>query len=314
MSSLKFIILLSTLTLLCTPLHAKDNSDRWNFRLKFGGWSKHFHKNERIFRDYKFNEVHNGIGFQYWYELNDTRWNIGVDAFTNAVSELEYLDTKQMRIEAEYDVEHQRSIKISIEKQIIILEQNKQMLFAEKFQELHSRRDEAMNEIMQLEEAFVQSQDEKRRHTILAPVSGYIHQLEINTLNAVLGAADPVMQIVPESQTVLVEAIFQNKDIGFLEEGQDVRVKVDTFDFIEYGVLTGNLIEISDDAIQDENLGLVYKAKVKISPDANADNTLIENINSGMSLVVEAKTGKRSVIEFFIQPAQRVIKESLSER
>ena len=129
-----------------------------------------------------------------------------------------------------------------------------------------------------------------------------------------MNATEPALRIVPENDELIVEAMVLNKDIGFLNKGQETVIKVDTFNFVKHGSLSGVIIDISNDAIQDENLGLVFKVKIKL----NETKLFIENkyieMNSGMSVVVETKTGSRRIIDFFFNPVKKSIDESLKER
>jgi hemolysin D len=108
--------------------------------------------------------------------------------------------------------------------------------------------------------------------------------------------------------------MLRNKDIGFVEEGQTVEVKVDTFNFTKYGFIDGELTSISDDAIQNENLGLMYSARVKLKQDGLTVNERFVRLSPGMSVTAEVKTGKRRLIEFFLSPLLRYKQESLGER
>ena len=126
--------------------------------------------------------------------------------------------------------------------------------------------------------------------------------------------AQVLMAIVPLDADLVVEAMVLNKDIGFLQEGQSVAVKVDTFNFTKYGLISGTLQSLSDDAIQDENLGLIYSARVHL----DQDHLMVEGnrvrLSPGMSVTTEVKTGTRRIIEFFLAPLLRYQQESLGER
>jgi len=89
---------------------------------------------------------------------------------------------------------------------------------------------------------------------------------------------------------------------------------VDTFNFTKYGVIDAELSDLSNDAIQDEKLGLVYKARLTPSESALVINGKPINLAPGMSVTAEVKTGQRRVIEFFLSPLLRYKKESLGER
>ncbi len=105
-----------------------------------------------------------------------------------------------------------------------------------------------------------------------------------------------------------------NKGIGFVRPGQDLIVKVDSFPYTRYGYLTGKLVSVCHDAVQDELLGPVFPARVKLERVAlNVDNIRVR-LNAGMSLSAEIKTGKRRVIDYLPSCFQQHTTESLRER
>lgn len=139
-------------------------------------------------------------------------------------------------------------------------------------------------------------------------------QLLTAPVNGVVNTGDPVMVIVPAGQRLEVEASVLNKDVGFVEAGQIVEVKLEAFPFTRYGTIHGELMHISRDAIEDEQQGLIYQTKVAL----NAQQILVDgrdvNLAAGMSATVEIKTGKRPIIEFLLAPLFRYRDEGLRER
>ena len=157
--------------------------------------------------------------------------------------------------------------------------------------------------------------EQRLQHYILTtPITGQVQQLATTTIDGVVQSAQPLMQIVPSDSALEVEAMILNKDIGFVQEGQKAEVKIDTFNFTKYGLIDAQISSISDDAINDEQLGLVYSARVKL----NTDNLTVEGrevrLSPGMSVTTEVKTGQRRLIEFFLSPLLRYKQESLGER
>ena len=149
---------------------------------------------------------------------------------------------------------------------------------------------------------------------IKSPVDGFVGKLLIHTEGGVVSPNDNLISIVPSGAPLIIKANVLNKDIGFLKLGQEVAVKIDTFSFQKYGLLYGNIIEISKDAIEDEKLGLIYEIKIKPKNlDIRVDGE-IKQLEIGMSVMAEVKTGKRSVIELFIYPIIKYMDEGLSVR
>ena len=149
---------------------------------------------------------------------------------------------------------------------------------------------------------------------IKSPVDGFVGKLLVHTEGGVVSPNDNLISIVPSDAPLIIKANVLNKDIGFLKLGQEVAVKIDTFSFQKYGLLHGNIIEVSKDAIEDEKLGLIYEIKIKPkSLDIKVDGET-KQLEIGMSVIAEVKTGKRRVIELFIYPIIKYMDEGLSVR
>lgn len=149
---------------------------------------------------------------------------------------------------------------------------------------------------------------------LVSPVDGTVQQLNVHTVGGVVSAAQSLMLIVPAEKQIEIEAFLENKDRGFVREGQRVSVKIDAFDYAKYGTLPAFVTHVSQDAIQDEKKGLIYSTRVLLDNfDLAVDGKKIP-IAVGMSVNVEMKTGERRVIEYFLSPLIQHGRESLSER
>lgn len=144
-------------------------------------------------------------------------------------------------------------------------------------------------------------------------MDGTILSLATKTVGGVVNAAEPIIEIVPDGTKLVIDANVQNKDIGFIEVGQPVVIKVDAYSFQRYGSLNGKVKSISPDAINDEKQGLIYKMKVEIEGNRTSkDNTL--KVEPGLSVTTEITTGKRRIIEFFLDPLMTHTDASLEVR
>jgi len=144
------------------------------------------------------------------------------------------------------------------------------------------------------------------------------------------------MMIVPRGSSIEVEAMISNRDIGFVEHGQDAEIKIDTFNFTRYGLLHGKVISVSRDAIvrdkpperngaakqggalseSSEPAGqeLLYAARVSLEGTQMQVEDKMVNLAPGMAVTVEIKTGRRRIIEYVMSPLLRYRQESLRER
>ena len=156
---------------------------------------------------------------------------------------------------------------------------------------------------------------ERNSRTVLAaPAAGVVQQLQVHTIGAVVRAADPLLVIVPGGTTLVVDVNVLNRDAGFVREGQAVRVKLEAFPFTRYGVIDGRLSFMSHDAVQDEDLGLVFPARVELSRFAINVGRRELPLSAGMAATAEIRTGRRRIIEFLLSPLARRVEEAGRER
>ncbi|ASM36291.1 HlyD family type I secretion periplasmic adaptor subunit [Campylobacter sputorum] len=153
-----------------------------------------------------------------------------------------------------------------------------------------------------------------KQQQITSPVDGYIGKLMINTQGGIVNSTEPLLSVIPANEPLIIKANVLNKDIGFLSVGQEVAIKIDTFNFQKYGKLDGKLFYISNDSLKDEKLGEIYEIKVEPKQTTLLVDGEEKSIEPGMSVSAEIKTGKRRVIELFVYPIIKYLDEGLSVR
>jgi adhesin transport system membrane fusion protein len=150
---------------------------------------------------------------------------------------------------------------------------------------------------------------------LLAPVTGFVNDLTVNTLGGFVNAGEKVMQIVPQGDKLLVEARVTPKDIAFIKVGDKAVVKVTAYDFSIYGGLSGEVKNISADSIYDEAERQAYYVVV-----VETDRAFIEKggrklpIMPGMICDVEIITGSKSILSYLFKPVLKAFDEALTER
>lgn len=150
--------------------------------------------------------------------------------------------------------------------------------------------------------------------TLRSPVDGTVQQLTVHTLGSAVPLAQPLMQIVPNDGPVEVEAMLENKDIGFVREGQLAAVKLEAFAYTKYGTVRGHVVHVSRDAIQDEKKGWLYSVKIALdTPTLDVDGRVVR-LSPGMTATADIRTGERRVIEYVLSPLVEHAKESFHER
>jgi len=170
------------------------------------------------------------------------------------------------------------------------------------------------NRIVVFGQEMVKADKRVTLQNLRSPVTGTVHRLAIHTIGGVVTPAQELMHIIPYDDPVEVEAWLPNKDIGFVHDGQEAAITVETFPFTKYKHVDAELLNISNDATPDENLGLVYAMRVKMHQTTMDVKGKIVNLTPGMAVTVEMNLGKRRLIEFLLSPLLRYKDESVRER
>lgn len=141
-----------------------------------------------------------------------------------------------------------------------------------------------------------------------------MQQLAVNTVGGVVEPAQILMLVVPSEEKLIGEAMLENKDIGFVQQGQDAEIKIHTFPFTRYGVIEAEVLNVSSDAIATEQQGLIYEVKLLMDKSTLMVDEREVQLIPGMAVTAEVKTGKRRLIEYVMAPLLRYKQESIRER
>ncbi|MBQ9527079.1 MAG: HlyD family type I secretion periplasmic adaptor subunit [Fretibacterium sp.] len=180
--------------------------------------------------------------------------------------------------------------------------------------EISARIVEDRKQLQAVEEELVKAEEKHRLSRIVAPIDGVVQQLEIHTLGAVVTAAQPLMLVVPANEGILYEVWVENRDIGFVHEGQPAEIKVESFSFQKYGTLEGHVRSVATEAKEDEKRGLIYQALLETSRDYYIVEDKKVALLPGMSVTGEIKVRRKRIIEYFLDTFKRYVSESLRER
>jgi len=232
----------------------------------------------------------------------------------NFVSRHGYLEKEQVRIEQEADLATQKSRLLELAAALRETRGERAELVAETRRSALDSLNEGEQRSAALGQEVIKAESRSRLMTLKAPVAGTVQQLAMHTVGGVVTPAQALMVIVPRDHALEVEAALENKDVGFVNPGQAVEVKVETFPFTRYGTLHGVVANVSADAINDEKKGLVYSARVRLERTTMVLEDRTVNLTPGMAVTAEIKTGKRRVIEYFLSPLLQYKDESLRER
>ena len=146
------------------------------------------------------------------------------------------------------------------------------------------------------------------RAVLRAPVAGIVNRLYRRTIGGAVRAGEMVAEIVPIDDALLVEAYVMPQDIAFLRPDQPVRVKLTAYDFTRYGALEGRILRIGADAVRrsDRDEAEVYVIVVRTQGALHDADGAQVRIIPGMIAEIDILAGRRRVIDYLLQPLERV--------
>lgn len=230
------------------------------------------------------------------------------------VARHEALQRDRERLEQEGELEVQRKRLEELDVRVQETRARRQSVIAEARRRRLDSVTEGLQKVAALEQELRKADTRERLMKLLAPVDGTVQQLAIHTIGGVVTSAQPLMVIVPKDSPVEVEALLENRDVGFVAAGLPAEVKVETFQFTKYGTVPAVVTTVTEDAIQDEKRGLVYAVRARLERSwIDVDGKRL-GLNPGMAVSLEIRTSRRRVIEYFLAPLLQYGHESLRER
>jgi hemolysin D len=164
-------------------------------------------------------------------------------------SKANYLELYQQLIEFQQDLTIQKSRAREAEAAVAAVTQAGLQADAEFRRGLYADLVEAQRKAAGLREDLIKATQRTQLQVLTASVDGTVQQLSVHTIGGVVTAAQMLMVVVPTDSRLEIEAMLSNRDIGFVQVGQNAEIKVDTFNFTKYGLLHGNVLSVSQDAI-----------------------------------------------------------------
>ncbi|MBK5958805.1 hemolysin secretion protein D [Rhodoplanes elegans] len=174
---------------------------------------------------------------------------------------------------------------------------------------------ELRSRIAELVEKRVAAEDVLRRVEIRAPSAGYVHQLAIHTIGGIIAPnGEPIMQIVPDRDTLFVDARVLPQDVDQLYPGQPAAVRLLAANQATTPELTGRITRIAPNVSSDPKTGASYFA-IRVSlPDEDLKRFARARLIPGMPVEVFARTSSRSLASYALRPFSDQLRRAFRER
>lgn len=243
---------------------------------------------------------------------------------TGYASRFTVLETQRQRIEAEKELQSQEfEIQSLLAKKEEAGEKIKQLTSSYR-QQLLAKKVELNNSIAQLEQDWLKQQYRNELMELKAPQDGVVKDLSTNTEGSIVPAGTVLMSVVPLDEPLQAEVYIDNKDVGFVAAGQEVKVKMMSYEFQKYGMLDAIVeyvgADASDRAAQAQGVergngqSLGYRTLIALNEQHLARNGKQFDLRPGMQVTAEIKIGSRSVMDYVLSPVHRAVSEAGTER
>ena len=162
---------------------------------------------------------------------------------------------------------------------------------------------QATAEVERLKQSLTTDTDRMQRTEVRAPADGVVNRIAVNTVGGVIKPGDNLVELIPQSDEILIEGKVNPRDRGDLHAGLDANIRVSAFDAGELGLLKGQVTEVGADSISDGRTDPYYQVttRVKHVPSTYLHNNFIP----GMTVTVDVVTGKRTVLAYLLAPVTK---------
>jgi hemolysin D len=250
-------------------------------------------------------------------------------------SKITYFEILQLLVEQQEDLAVQNSHLHEAEAAAAAIGETRGQAIAEYRRALSDELTKAEQKVSGLAQDLIKAERKTGLQKLASPVDGVVQQLAIHTVGGVVTPAQALLVVVPSDSRLEIEAMVSNRDIGFVHPGQDAEIKIDTFNFTRYGMLHGQVLTLSQDAIirdqpqdrsGDRRLGtqndssepkgqeLNYGARISLDRNKMQIDDRMVDLSPGMAVTVEVKTGSRTILSYLLSPLLRYQQDVLHER
>jgi len=180
--------------------------------------------------------------------------------------------------------------------------------------EVQKSLEEARLNFGELNQRIIKFEDSLKRTVVRSPVDGTIKTLHVVTIGGVLRPGDPVVDIVPAGDKLIIEAKLPTQDIGYVAVGQNAVVKLASADAMRFGSLNGKVVSVSPDTLITPEGMPFYKVRVEMEKSYFENGKLRYALFPGMQVMTNIQTGERTVMQYVLDPLLYRLGSAAQER
>ena len=172
----------------------------------------------------------------------------------------------------------------------------------------------AESEYRVLQDQIPNLEDKLKRTNVIAPRDGIINRLLISTTGGVIQPGNPILEMIPVDDDLVLEVEVAPTDIAYVIKDQKAVVQLSAFDFAVYGSLDGVVMNVSADTITKEDGSTWYICLVSIPSDGITSMSRKLEILPGMQATVNIVSGSKTILQYLLQPFTNIKNKAFRER
>ena len=172
----------------------------------------------------------------------------------------------------------------------------------------------AESEYRVLQDQIPNLEDKLKRTNVKAPRDGIINRLLISTTGGVIQPGNPILEMIPVDDDLILEVEVAPTDIAYVIKDQKAVVQLSAFDFAVYGSLDGVVMNVSADTITKDDGSTWYICLVSIPSDGITSMSRKLEILPGMQATVNIVSGSKTILQYLLQPFTNIKNKAFRER
>lgn len=181
-------------------------------------------------------------------------------------------------------------------------------------EEVRQDLDDKLRSHREFSERMGKLKDNLARTVLRSPVDGFVKTLHVATVGGVVRSGETLLDIVPADDRLVIEAKLPAQDVGYVAIGQLAKVKLASADAIRFGRLDGRVVRISPDTIVTEDNLPYYKVRVEVDAEYFERRGARYLLVPGVVVICSIQTGRRSVMEYLLDPFLGAFQAAMQER
>ena len=234
-------------------------------------------------------------------------------------------DKKRERLEKEQELQTQGFLIESAKAGILQSEKKLAQIDSDYRRQLHAERNDIQGQFDKLAQEVTKQAHKQALQELKAPQDGFVKDLATHTAGTVVQPGTVLLTLVPKDEILRAEVWISNEDIGFVRQGQPVKLKFAAFPFQKYGMVEGKVEHVSADAAGNSANTSMSETNKKVQPSVYKALVRLERmqlemdgeqfvLSAGMQTNAEIWLGDRTVMEYLLSPVKKAWHEAGRER